>query len=117
MNRKQYDELLATIDEVDDQTFEAMAAFAKAKKIKRPVRPEPKKRTARPAKKEPRVLQRDLTCSADGCDRPAIAKGMCSKHHTAWWRAQNPARQERAREASRRYAARKRAEREAAKAK
>lgn len=106
-------EELAKGARVPDEAFEAMVAFAKAKKIKRPERPvAPAKREA--GQKSARVLQRDLTCSVDGCESSAHCKGLCSKHHTAQWRAADPSRQERAREASRRWAARKRAEKLAA---
>lgn len=111
-SRKEYEGLLAKLDggeQVADEVFDAMFAFAKAKKLRRPARPKPPTPvTARRAKREP------VECCAEGCDRGARARGMCPRHHTAWWRAQDPERMERAREASRRYAARKRAERDVA---
>lgn len=104
MNRNEYNLILAEMErgtDVADDVFEELVAFAKAKKIKRPVRAEPK-----PSK----TVNKGRTCSADGCDRGAVAKRMCSKHHTAWWRAQDPARKARANEASKRWRERKRAE-------
>ena len=88
-----------------------MVAFAKAKKIRRPVRPavvESEDRAASPS----RQRNKGAECTDADCDRSATAKGMCSMHYTRAYRSSDK-KMEKAREASRRYAARKRAEREA----
>lgn len=134
-NRAEYNELAEKLSDgfpVSDETFEAMVAFAKSKKIKRPVRPEaPAAEAPAPEEKKParrmsetgdkgspkressRAKNKGAKCSVKGCDRDAVAKGMCTKDYTRAYR-QSDERKEAAREASRRYAAKKRAEKASA---
>src|SRR3954453_9286946 len=62
----------------------------------------PRKATAKkvPARKAAaKVVNKGKKCSERGCDRPARARGMCSMHHTKWWRQNVPGALERTREA------------------
>ncbi|MEV6894268.1 hypothetical protein [Kribbella sp. NPDC051137] len=76
----------------------------------------------KPAKESTRTRNKGETCvhvGEDGkpdCDSDARARGLCSKHHTAWYRANVPGAQDRAREASARYAAKVREAKQLAKA-
>lgn len=113
MNGTEYKQAMAAIDaggKVDRATYDAIVEYAARRKARRP-RPD-----AVAAAANKRAINAGRACSAEGCDEAARAKGMCGRHHTAWWRSQDPDRMERAREASRRYAARKRAERDEARA-
>ena len=33
-----------------------------------------------------------MTCTVDGCSRPAHARAMCRTHYQRWWRANRPDR-------------------------
>lgn len=88
--------------------FDELAAFAKAKRLRRP---DASWRLAAPANAAKpnarRGVNKGKTCSAKGCDRPAYCKGRCSAHYASDRRL-DPAEREKAREASRRsYAKRK----------
>ena len=109
-NHSQYRNLLDALsvgDRLPDETYAAMVAFAKQKKIKSPPpNPEP------PAPKRNKGIRKTVAnkgteCSKDGCDRPASALGLCKKHHTAHWR-QTPENLEKTRVAARKHAAKKR---------
>ena len=108
-NHEQYRNLLDALsvgDVLPDDTYEAMRAFAKAKKIKAPPAnneakaPEPKKESTR-------THNMGQLCSEAGCDREAQSLGLCKKHHTARWR-KSPGGLEKSRRAARKHAAKKR---------
>lgn len=106
-NHQQYRQLVDALtvgDRLPDETYAAMVAFAKAKKIKTPP-PNPEPRAPEP--KRERTTNEGFECSEDGCDRPASALGLCKKHHTAHWR-KDPANLEKSRQAARKHAAKKR---------
>lgn len=104
----QYRQLLDALsvgDSLPDETYAAMVAFAKAKKIKTPpANNEPKPKP----EKKPRVTKNvGHECKEKGCDREATSLGLCKKHHTAHWR-QSPENLARTRRAARKHAAKKR---------
>ena len=97
-----------------------LLAYATKRKVRRP-KPEciltaAKAKSKPEPKANPKAVNKGKTCSADGCEKAAVTKGMCTADYTRLIYRADPAKKEKAREASRRYAAKKHAEREAAKA-
>jgi hypothetical protein len=88
-----------------------------AEAAEKPAVEKPAKKAAakKPAEKKAstRAVNKGETCAKDGCDGDARARGLCSKHHTAWYRENVPGAREAARAASAAYAERKRAEKAA----
>lgn len=110
---KTYDVAVITVEE-----FEAVNAFAKARKIKRllideaVVIKEPKVTPAKKAaakKAEPKAEPKaPRACDEKDCDGAYYSKGKCSKHY-AQARRQDPIEKAKANEASKAYYARQRA--------
>lgn len=136
MDRKQYNELLAKLNDggkVNKKTYEEMVAFAKAKKIKRPpangvVDAAAVKEAATSvknkggkakAKREPKAkvaCDPSLHGSDEKCERDARSNGVCATHYSRLVYRAKAENAEKAREASRNYAARIRAEKAKSKA-
>ena len=126
MDKKTYTLLMeqaATGGGLAPEEFDELAAFAKAKRLRRPDAAwrledptKPKRRKAAESKANARRgVNKGKTCSAKGCGKDAYCKGRCAAHY-ARDRRLDPAEREKAREASRRsYAKRKAAAAEAAK--
>lgn len=119
MDKKTYDRLMehgASGTTLAADTFDALAAFAKAKRLRRP---DAAWRLAEPAEaarpNARRGVNKGKTCSVKGCSKDAYCKGRCAAHYASDRRL-DPAEREKAREASRRsYAKRKATSAEAAK--
>jgi hypothetical protein len=140
MNRSEYNELVAKLNEgnpVSEETYQEMVDFAKAKKIKRPpangsvdaaavkeaatsvknsgkkgkAKAKPAKKAA--AKREPKpkvACNPKLFGSDEKCEKDARSNGVCATHYSRLVYRAKPENAEKAREASRNYAARIRAE-------
>ncbi|TYL50055.1 hypothetical protein FXB39_10340 [Nocardioides sp. BGMRC 2183] len=118
MDKKTYDLLMeqgAAGTNLAADAFDELAAFAKAKRLRRP---DPAWRLAEPADAaEPnarRGVNKGKTCSAEGCGKDAYCKGRCAAHYASDRRL-DPAEREKAREASRRSYAKRKSSAEAAK--
>jgi hypothetical protein len=130
MNKAEYKELMAKIADggkVSQETFDAMTAFAKKAKTKRPPADSVLDAAAvkeaattvkgtKAEKKAPKEKAPKAECSEKGCSKPSRASGMCPAHYSRLVYRQDPEKAERVREASRKYAAKKREEKAAAKA-
>lgn len=103
MDKTTYTSRMAEIDlggKVDLETFDELIEFATKRKVRKPGADAVATPTGARAPKA------RAECAADGCDRTAMAKGLCSMHYTAE-RRKDPEVMEKAREASRRSVAKR----------
>lgn len=135
MTRAEYNDLMDKINEggkVNETTYEAMVAFAKAKKTKRPpedavVRKEDivEVKAAATTQKGDKVKAKcSVTSNEDpkmvegaSCDKDARSNGMCPAHYSRLVYRAKPENAEKARQASANYAAKIREEKAELKAK
>ena len=131
--KAQYTELMESIEagsKIDQETYDALFAFAKAKKIKRPSKDaiadeadviEVKETKVPKAKKEKvkcsvTSAEDEKMAEGESCDEWSRSNGVCAKHYSRLVYRAKPENMEKARTASKNYAKRIREEKAALKA-